>query len=423
MRPLTPGQVKIYVCGPTVYDEPHVGHARSAVVFDVVRRFLQAQGFHVTLVRNITDIDDKILEKARCRHQDFKALGARYLRHYQEAMHRLNIVSPDAEPKASEYISRIRDFISRLIQKGNAYAASGSVYFDVASFRHYGELSGRIVSGDWNDKRCHGTGKKKPADFALWKAAKPPDPVWPSPWGPGRPGWHIECSAMSTHLLGPVFDIHGGGSDLIFPHHENEIAQSQCLFESPPANIWMHHGLVHVNGRKVSKSQGGYATLAQLLDCYPADALRLVLLSKRYRHPLDFSHRRMQAGSAAMARMHGFFLRLNPEIWTGGDRQCGSSDRWSRFCSAMADDFNFPKALSIVFEGIRAIQRSMNSRPGTSGRPCNTAERSAVSELYTMCHDILGFHLGHSFHAEAGSTAKMAMVSTLRSDSKSIHLN
>lgn len=414
MRPLTPGQVKIYVCGPTVYDEPHVGHARSAVVFDVVRRFLQAQGLRVTLVRNITDIDDKIFEKARRQRQDVNVLGAHYLRRYREAMHRLNVASPDAEPKASEHISLIQDFISRLIQKGNAYAVRGSVYFDVSSFRHYGKLSGRCVSAGRNDKRCHGTGKNDPADFALWKAAEPPDPVWPSPWGPGRPGWHIECSVMSTHLLGPVFDIHGGGSDLIFPHHENEIAQSQSLYESPPATIWMHHGLVHLNGRKISKSQGGYAPLAQLLERYPADALRLVLLSKRYRHPMDFSHRRMQAGLAAMARMHGFFSRLDPEMRARERRPYGRSDRWSRFCDAMADDFNFPMALSIVFETIRAIQRSMKFR---SGAPRGNAQRSAVSELYTMCHEILGFDLnplpGHSFHAKTGPPAKMPLAAAL----------
>lgn len=390
LRPLIPGRVQIYVCGPTVYDEPHVGHARSAVVFDVVRRFLQAQGLRVTLVRNITDIDDKIFEKARRWRQDVNVLGARYLRCYREAMHRLNVAAPDAEPKASEHIPLIQDFISRLIQKGNAYVVRGSVYFDVSSFRHYGQLSGRCVSGDKDDQRCHGTGKNDPADFALWKAAKPPDPVWPSPWGPGRPGWHIECSVMSTHLLGPVFDIHGGGSDLIFPHHENEIAQSQSLYESPPANIWMHHGLVHANGRKVSKSRGDYAALAQLLDSYPADALRLVLLSKRYRHPMDFSHRRMQSGLAAMTRIHGFFARLDPQMRNRERRPYGRSDRWSRFCDAMADDFNFPMALSIVFEAIRAIQRSIRLRPGA---PRDNAQRSAVSELYTMCHEILGFDL------------------------------
>lgn len=394
LRPLTPGHVKMYVCGPTVYDDPHLGHARSEVVFDVVRRFLQAQGLTVTLVRNVTDIDDKILEKACRRNQDFKALGARYLRRYWEAMRRLNVARPDVEPRATDYIPQMQKFISRLIQRGHAYTGGGSVYFAVASFRHYGKLSGRSTQGGLKGMRIHEPGKKHPADFALWKAAIPPEPNWPSPWGPGRPGWHIECSAMSAHLLGPVFDIHGGGSDLIFPHHENEIAQSQSLFKSGPANLWMHVGLVNFNGHKISKSQGFYETLPQLLERYPADALRLFLLSKRYRHPLDYSHRHMQASMAAMVRVHRFFSRIDPLLLSPVHPRCNCGDLWKRFDSAMADDFNLPMALSVVFEGIRTIYRGMASRTRGHGAKLSQPQRSVVSELYTMCRDILGFDLG-----------------------------
>jgi cysteinyl-tRNA synthetase len=278
------------------------------VVFDVIRRYLKARGYRVTLVRNVTDIDDKILYKSRQQNQDFKTLGVRYLRKYEQAMRRLGVALADAQPKATEFIVLIQDFISRLLQSGHAYAIGGNVYFAVASFKSYGKLSGRTIQTIIeNEIASDESGKRDPADFVLWKTAKSQEPFWPSPWGRGRPGWHIECSTMSAHLLGEVYDIHGGGEDLIFPHHENEIAQSQSLFKKTPATYWMHHGLVHAGGRKISKSDSHFQKLNDLLAMYSPDTLRLFLLSRRYRRPMTFSHQKMESALKSMRRIYRFF--------------------------------------------------------------------------------------------------------------------
>lgn len=398
--PHTAGHVKMYVCGPTVYDEPHLGHARSAVVFDVIRRYLKARGYRVTLVCNVTDIDDKILHKSRRQNKDFRTLGARYLRKYEQAMGCLGVALADAQPKATEFIVPIQDFISRLLQKGHAYAAGGSVYFAVASFKQYGKLSRRTIETvvKWGNA-SDASGKREPADFVLWKTAKAQEPFWSSPWGRGRPGWHIECSAMSAHLLGEVYDIHGGGEDLIFPHHENEIAQSQSLFKKPPATYWMHHGLVHADGRKLSKSDSHFQKLNDLLEIYPPDALRLFLLSKRYRRPIAFSHQKMESTLKNMARIHRFFSRNNVPVEMAAERPKGCGMLWKRFCSAMDDDFNFPMALAIVFENIRSIQRAIcadgNGRCGQQMKNY----RTAICDLNLICRDILGFGLDDTCHA------------------------
>lgn len=411
--PITAGRVKIYVCGPTVYDEPHLGHARSAVVFDVIRRYLQARGYSVTLVRNVTDIDDKILEKARRRNQDFRTLGTHYLRRYEQAMQRLNVKAPDARPKATEFVGPIQDFIRGLLQTGHAYAVGGSVYFAVTSFKHYGKLSRRTIDAPVTDGNAAvDPGKRHPADFVLWKAAKPREPFWTSPWGPGRPGWHIGCSAMSARLLGEVFDIHGGGEDLIFPHHENEIAQSESLFKKPPANYWMHHGLVHLNGRKISKSLGHFQTLTDLLEIYPPDALRLFLLSKRYRHPMAFSHQKMESAMKNMQRLHRFFRQWN--VWSAAfeERATGPGTLWTRFCRAMDDDFNFPMALSIVFEGIRDINREMGLNSDVRSARKSQKHMTAIFDLYVMCKEIFGLNTDDAPGATTGkpTRANMAMA-------------
>ncbi len=394
LRPVTAGEVKMYVCGPTVYDEPHLGHARSEVIFDVIRRYLGARGYRVTLVRNVTDIDDKILEKARQKKQDFRRIGAYYLRKYEQAMRRLGVARPDAQPKATAFIHPIQDFISKLLQSGHAYAVGGNVYFAAASFKPYGQLSGRTIRALTMDEDFSGeTGKRHPADFVLWKTAKPREPFWPSPWGPGRPGWHIECSAMSAHLLGRVYDIHGGGDDLIFPHHENEIAQSESLFQKPPAACWMHHGLVHAGGRKVSKSDGHFQKLNDLLEIYPPDALRLFLLSRRYRRPLTFSHQKMESVLKNMARIDRFFSRTDVQaaMPAGNVNACGAL--WKRFCSAMDDDLNFPMALAIVFEGIRSIQRATGFDAKGPGAQLLKHHQAAVGDLNLICREIFGFGL------------------------------
>lgn len=393
-RPITAGQVKIYVCGPTVYDEPHLGHARSAVVFDVIRRYLNVKGYRVTLIRNVTDIDDKILAKAHQQNQDFKRLGACYLRKYEQAMRRLRVARPDAQPKATDFMVPIQDFISTLLQSGHAYTVGGNVCFAAASFKPYGQLSGRMIQAMAMDENVSDeTGKRHPADFVLWKTAKPREPFWPSPWGPGRPGWHIECSAMSAHLLGEVYDIHGGGEDLIFPHHENQIAQSESLFKKPPATYWMHHGLVHAGSRKISKSDGHFQKLHELLEMYPPDALRLFLLSKRYRRPMTFSHQKMESNLKNMARIYRFFSQRNVSAAMSTGRIKGSGTLWRRFCSAMDDDFNFPMALAIVFEGIRSIQRAIGAGGKGPFAQHLKNHQVAIGDLDRICRQIFGFRL------------------------------
>jgi cysteinyl-tRNA synthetase len=379
------------------------------VVFDVIRRYLIAHGYRVTLVRNVTDIDDKILEKARQQNQHFRRLGACYLSKYELAMRRLGVVPPDAQPKATEFIGPIQNCISRLLQRGHAYAVGGNVYFAVASFKPYGQLSGRTIQAVAMDEDVSDeSGKRHPADFVLWKAARPREPFWPGPWGPGRPGWHIECSAMSAHLLGEAYDIHGGGEDLIFPHHENEIAQSESLFQKPPAACWMHHGLVQAGGRKISKTDGHFQKLNDLLEIYPPDALRLFLLSRRYRRPMAFSHQKMESVLKSMARLYRFFSRRDVSAAMPAGRVNGCGTLWRRFCSAMDDDFNFPLALAVVFEGIRGIQRATGF---DAQRPCAQHlknQQVAISDLNLICREIFGFRLDCNAATEQPGDGRLA---------------
>jgi cysteinyl-tRNA synthetase len=402
LTPLIPGNVKIYVCGPTVYDDPHPGHARGAVVFDVVARYLKARGYRVTLVRNLTDIDDKIVQKARWLQQDYRILANRYIYRYQKTMERLNVAVPDSEPRATAFIPEMMDLIGRLVQTGHAYPGGGNVYFAVDSFDPYGRLSGRTFRLQGSDgQKPIRQGKRHPADFALWKTTAPQEPSWPSPWGPGRPGWHIECSAMSAALLGDVFDIHGGGADLIFPHHENEIAQSESITGKTPAKCWMHHGLLTTGGRKISKSQANSQKLADLLEIYPPGAVRLFLLSRRYRHPLEFSHRSLIAATQSFTRLQRFFASSCQSATRPVEMGKHHGGLWFRFCNAMDDDFNFPRALSVVFEGVRHINRHLGN--ASSRQALEHAEdlKSIAGELFFMCKAILGLR----FEPAAGETA------------------
>jgi cysteinyl-tRNA synthetase len=393
--PLTPGRVKIYLCGPTVYADPHLGHARSAVVFDVVRRYLEFKGYAVTLVRNVTDIDDKLLKRAQRRDVHYRVLATRCLHRYQTAMTRLNVIRPEVEPKATDHIAAMQALIATLVQHDHAYMGGGSVYFSTPSFAGYGSLSGRrLATSSPVERQADGGGKRHPADFVLWKAAKPEEPFWPSPWGPGRPGWHIECSAMSTHLLGPRFDIHGGGMDLIFPHHENEIAQSESVFGKTPANYWMHHGLVLAEGGKISKSRGRFESLVDLLYVYPPDAVRLFLLSKRYRHPLKFSPLHMAVATKNLAHLQRFFACCELSESLPDPRPPGETPLYSRFRDAMDDDFNFPQALALIFAEIRRINRGLVSVTG--GSIADRAFCQRVRELKMLCQHVLGLRLNRS---------------------------
>ena len=407
-RPIVAGKVKMYLCGPTVYDEPHLGHARSAVVYDVIRRYLKARGYTVTYVRNITDIDDKIIEKANQRHQDYRKLSAHYIDRYHDVMAQLNVLSPDVEPKATDFILPIFDFISSLIQKGHAYTSSGNVYFAVQSFKAYGRLSGRSShSSPEETLAVVGTGKQHPADFALWRASKPWTPSWPSPWGPGRPGWHIECSAMSLKLLGEVFDIHGGGVDLIFPHHENEIAQSQSISGTSPANYWIHNGLVQINGKKMSKSLGNYPALNDLLAVYPAGALRLLMLSKRYRHPLEFRPVALRSAVKNFARLERFCSQWNVSPVAPAETSKRTGSLWSQFCFAMDDDFNFPMALSVVFQGVRRINQILATASDVlRASECPEGIKTVVAEMAFICRDILGIEFETAVASVTGKHQK-----------------
>lgn len=390
--PLEPGRVGMYVCGPTVYDAPHLGHARSAVVFDVINRYLEAMGHVVTYVRNITDIDDKLIDKARSCGRDFQSLGTEYADCYRAAMQRLNVRVPDREPRATDYIGPIQSCIAGLVEKGHAYRVGSGVYFAIKSCKRYGRLSGGpLTSASMAVDHVSDKDKKHPSDFVLWKAARAKDPAWPSPWGPGRPGWHIECTAMGAALLGEQFDIHGGGADLIFPHHENEIAQSESLFGKAPARYWLHHGLVQIRGEKMAKSRGNGLRLNDLLDEYGPGALRLFLLSRRYRHPIDYSRRALQTAVKHGRRIERFISGMVPAIYAPEKVALDESSHWLRFCNAMNDDFNFPMGLAVVFEGIRTVHRKAGSGFGERIFKMTNAVRRTVAALAYICSEILGF--------------------------------
>jgi len=383
--PMEEGKVRMYVCGPTVYDVPHIGHARSAYVFDVIRNYLEHIGLDVRFVRNVTDIDDKIINKAVQEldelgenitsmrlEQRVRDVAVKYLDIYHRELDMLGIGSPDEEPKATENIGHMLDFIQVLIDKGVAYESDGDVYFSVEKFPEYGKLSNRDIEQMMQGvrKEVH-EGKKHPLDFALWKKAKENEPFWESPWGRGRPGWHIECSVMSTRMFGAQFDIHGGGLDLIFPHHENEIAQAEAATGRPFANCWIHNGLLTVNGEKMSKSLGNYITIEDYIKEYKdPDLIKLAFLTSHYRSPMDFSDERMQEARRAKERIMIFFGkadRIAAESASGGGDLSGGEEAETlalaqseinslqeRFEDAMKDDFNTAQALSAVFDAIKA---------------------------------------------------------------------
>ncbi len=365
--PLEPGHLRLYVCGVTVYDLCHLGHARVMVVFDTLVRYLRASGFRVTYVRNVTDIDDKIIQRAAERGESVQALTERYLRAMHEDLGALGVLPPDQEPRATRSMEAIVAMIRRLEERGYAYrAANGDVYFDVSAFPGYGGLSGRRPEELRAGARVEvGEAKEDPLDFALWKAAKPGEPSWPSPWGPGRPGWHIECSAMSTHCLGEHFDLHGGGMDLLFPHHENERAQSVAATGKPFVEHWMHVGFVRVDREKMSKSLGNFFTVRELLARYPAEALRAFLLSAHYRSPLDYGEGQIEAARAALERLYTALRGVAP----APEEEAGDAGEWEeRFREAMDDDLNTPQALAVLHELAHALNRAKEAGEGAEAR-------------------------------------------------------
>ncbi|MES9833279.1 MAG: cysteine--tRNA ligase [Candidatus Thiodiazotropha sp. DIVDIV] len=355
-------KVSMYVCGMTVYDLCHLGHARVMVVFDVVYRYLQANGYQVTYIRNITDVDDKIINRANEKGIPFTELTEQYIQAMHEDADALGVLRPTDEPKATQHMDQILKMIQQLIERGHAYAAdNGDVYYDVRSFPGYGKLSGKSIEDLRAGARVEpGDAKRDPLDFALWKSAKPDEPAWDSPWGRGRPGWHIECSAMSTNALGSSFDIHGGGADLTFPHHENEIAQSEGATGHPFVNYWMHNGFVRINDEKMSKSLGNFFTVREILERYKAEEVRYFILTSQYRSPLNYDTEHLDNARAALTRFYNA-LRGLPLV-----KAEGGEDFKSRFYQAMDDDFNTPEALAVLFDLVREINRIKDSEPDSA---------------------------------------------------------
>lgn len=365
-KPITPGKVKMYVCGMTVYDLCHVGHARVMVVFDVVTRYLRALGYEVTYVRNITDIDDKIIKRAAENGETIQALTERYIQEMHRDADALGVLRPDIEPRATESMAEILSMIETLIDKGLAYRAdNGDVYYDVSQFAAYGKLSGRDINELRAGERVAvNEAKTDPLDFVLWKAAKEGEPAWDSPWGKGRPGWHIECSAMSAHCLGEHFDIHGGGQDLQFPHHENEIAQSEGAHGCQSVNYWMHNGFVRIDDEKMSKSLGNFFTVREVLARYPAEAVRYFILSSHYRSPLNYAEDQLEQAKAALTRFYTSLRGIEAQTavrWQD-DKEYGP-----RFQAAMDDDFNTALALSVMADVRQALNKAREQDAEAAG--------------------------------------------------------
>ncbi|WP_045213496.1 cysteine--tRNA ligase [Desulfonatronovibrio magnus] len=397
--PIEDNKVKMYVCGITAYDYCHIGHARSTVVFDVMVRYLRHSGYNVTFVRNFTDVDDKIIVRAARENMSSIDVAEKFIAAFYEDMDRLNILRADIEPKATEHIPEMINLIRNLEDKGFAYSvSSGDVYFRVRQMEHYGRLSGRNIEELQSGSRVTpGEEKEDPLDFALWKASKPGEPSWESPWGAGRPGWHLECSAMSEKYLGIPFDIHGGGQDLAFPHHENEMAQSEAAFGTQFVKYWVHNGFVRVNSEKMSKSLGNFITIRDILSEFHPEVLRFFLLTKHYRSPLDYSTEYLLEAEKALKKIYSCIDHLNTELsrtkWSKGGQfdqimkeVQAIQDKWKK---AMDDDFNTAEALGHVFSLVRLTNRMLEDK---SFRKSQTGKEIMlfISESLTSWSKILG---------------------------------
>lgn len=357
--PLHENKVRMYVCGMTVYDYCHLGHARVMVVFDMAARWFRTSGYDVTYVRNITDVDDKIIQRANENKESIGELTQRFIDAMDEDATKLGVIRPDLEPRATTHIDAMIEMISRLVEKGHAYAAdNGDVFYSVRSFEGYGKLSGKSLDDLRAGERVDvDTFKKDPLDFVLWKSVKPNEPNWDSPWGPGRPGWHIECSAMSAQHLGEHFDIHGGGQDLQFPHHENEIAQSEATHSCQMANYWMHNGFVRVDDEKMSKSLGNFFTIRTVLEKYDAEVVRFFILRAHYRSPLNYSDKHLDDAKAALTRLYTALRGIDANV---------SAIDWNhpqavRFKAAMDDDFNTPEAMAVLFDLANEVNKDKST--------------------------------------------------------------
>jgi len=367
--PIEAGKVKMYVCGMTVYDLCHLGHARVLVVFDTVTRYLRYSGYDVTYIRNITDVDDKIIQRANENGEDISALTERYIDAMHEDSVALGVLLPNEEPRATSSMDDIISMIETLISKGFAYTnaskeVAGDVYYDVSAFEGYGQLSGKKLEDLRAGERVAvDESKDDPLDFVLWKAAKDGEPYWDSPWGKGRPGWHIECSAMSTCCLGNHFDIHGGGQDLQFPHHENEIAQSEAATGEKFVNLWMHNGFVRINDEKMSKSLDNFFTVREILKLYKGEEIRYFVLASQYRSPLNYSDQLLDTGRTALARLYNALRGFDLAALDNTDMPADSDEPQLKFEQAMDDDFNTPEALAVLFDLANQVNRLRESEP------------------------------------------------------------
>jgi len=400
------GKVKMYVCGPTVYNYIHVGNARTFVCFDVVRRYLQYRGYKVKFVQNITDVDDKIINQAKKDHTTPEEIAKKYSQAFIDDMHKMNILDPDVRPRATEEIPEMIKLIQALIDNGHAYEAAGDVYFSVRSDPDYGELSHRnidelesghrdLVSGDDSEIESR---KHDPLDFALWKAAKPGEPAWDSPWGKGRPGWHCECSAMSHKYLGLPIDIHGGGADLVFPHHENEMAQSRCGYGTDFVHYWMHTGMLQINSEKMSKSLGNFLLLRDVLKTTDPDTLRMLILQTHYRNPLDYSKEHLDEAQAAVDRIMNLLVHINFEIdqADNGSAHLDAVEEKNRarllriaFVTSMDDDFNTAGALGKIFSYVNDVNTAIGK--DVMALP-DVGSLKTIRDIILETTDALGFN-------------------------------
>ncbi|MDD5136412.1 MAG: cysteine--tRNA ligase [Candidatus Omnitrophica bacterium] len=429
--PLESGKVGLYVCGPTVYDEPHIGHARSAYIFDCIRRYLEYKNYKVKFVRNVTDVDDKIIEKAKkvAGHQSpvtslaeaVKEISKKYLDSYHKDMATLGILPPTKEPKATEYIKKMIKFIELLIERGAAYTAEGDVYFDIKKAKDYGKLSNQNLGKmEVGARIAPGEKKRDPLDFALWKAVKEGEPSWPSPWGPGRPGWHIECSVMSSDILGGEFDIHGGGIDLIFPHHENEIAQSEGA-GNKFARYWIHNGLLTIDGEKMAKSLGNFISIKDFIAKEKdADYLKLLFLNTHYRHPVDYTKEKIDEMKAQKERFLILFDKLDRIL--KGHKSQGTSHRLTagvkaikdRFEEAMDDDFNTPLGLAALFDLVTYANKIIQTKEELTKD--EAGELHAIKELILELTGLFGLKLSEA--AETGGLSEKEITELVEERNK-----
>ncbi len=398
-KPIEDKTVRMYVCGPTVYDNAHIGHARSAVVFDVINRWLSYLGYKVIYVRNYTDIDDKIIKRSEERGVPWDQIAKMYIKSYEEDLRALNVEEPTYKPRVTGHIREIIEMVQGLIDKGYAYASDGDVYFSVEKFKDYGKLSKRKIDELLAGARVNISEKKRnPLDFALWKFSKPNEPGWPSPWGRGRPGWHIECSVMAMKYLGETIDIHGGGLDLVFPHHENEIAQSEAFTGKPFAKYWIHNGFVMVNREKMSKSLGNFFTIKQILAKFEPDVLRLFLLSTHYRSPIDFSFEALNDSKRAFEKFTNLLSSRKTikslEILNETGEKVDVDLYRKLFLEAMNDDFNTAKAIGILFDLVKKVNVLKDNYVKSNSIP--KGSRESILNAIDFIEDslkLLGFRL------------------------------